>query len=212
MDRHHIGRERAELTLGEIVSDLRWQAGVDEPRSSRLCDGRSSSLSDNKTGGEILPRIDLLHLLGDAPEGPWAIFSLPHDDGTDLVSVIVPRSLWLSLTRAHPFDSEISLMETVGRAAVQRALQAGKVAEPLFVMAEDVLDRQEEGKAHALPWFRALRVCGQCGQDVPPGEVSEGLSNALPPDSRGYIELKVLCPTCQVQTPHRLTPWGIAGT
>ncbi|PSR23033.1 MAG: hypothetical protein C7B45_04460 [Sulfobacillus acidophilus] len=156
-----------------------------------------------------MPHIDLLHLLGDAPEGPWAIFSLPHDDGTDMVSVIVPRSLWLSVTRAHPFDSEISLMETVGRAAVQRALKAGKVGDPLFVMAEDV---PEQNAANELPWFRALRVCGQCGQDVPAGEVSEGLSNALPPDSRGYIELKVLCPACQIQTPHRLTAWGIPNT
>lgn len=156
-----------------------------------------------------MPHIDLLHLLGDAPEGPWAIFSLPQGDGTDMISVIVPRSLWLFVTRTHPFDSEISLMEQVGRQAVQRALQAGKIEGPIFVMLQDV---QQEGSTATLPWFRALRVCSQCGQDVPPGEVSEGLSNALPPDSRGYIELKVLCPTCQVQTPHQLTPWGIPGT
>ncbi len=155
-----------------------------------------------------MPRIDLLHQLGDAPEGPWAIFSLPSGDGTDMVSVIVPRSLWLLLTRAHPFDSEISLMEEVGRRAIERVLAQDPHPEgPLFV------DRRDMGPLlprPPLPWFRALRICGACGQEVPPGEVSEGLSNALPPDSRGQIELKVLCPTCQIQTPHAMTPWGIS--
>lgn len=157
-------------------------------------------------GGLWLPRMDLLHLIGDAPEGPWAIFSLPEGDGTDMVSVIVPRSLWLLLTRVHPFDSEISLMEKVGRAALMRALQEHHVTDPIFVQRSDVGTLLPEDE---IPWFRALRICSQCGQEVPPGEVSEGLSNALPPDSRGEIQLKVLCPDCQVQTDHRLTPWGI---
>lgn len=153
-----------------------------------------------------MPRLDLLHFLGDAPEGPWAIFSLPEGDGTNMISVIVPRSLWLLITRAHPFDSEISLMERVGQTALKRAMDHGSADNPVLVHRTDVgaLLVPED-----RPWFRALRVCGQCGQDVPPGEVSEGLSNALPPNSRGEIELKVLCPRCQVQTPHRLTPWGI---
>ncbi len=153
-----------------------------------------------------MPDIDLLHLLGDAPEGPWAVFSSPEGDGTDMVSVIIPRSLWLLLTRAHPFDSEISLAERVGRLAVQRAQNARDLSTPIFVHRHDVGDLLPEP---SRPWYKALRVCGRCGQEVPPGEVSEGLSNALPPDSRGEIELKVLCPDCQVQTPHRLTPWGI---
>ncbi len=159
-----------------------------------------------KRGGALLPRMDLLHLIGDAPEGPWAIFSLPEGDGTDMVSVIVPRSLWLLLTRAHPFDSEISLMEKVGQSALRRVSDEGLLEDPVFVNPRDIGDLLPHEE---VPWFRALRRCGQCGQEVPPGEVSEGLSNALPPDSRGYIELKVLCPDCQVQTPHRLTPWGI---
>ncbi|WP_338055132.1 hypothetical protein [Sulfobacillus harzensis] len=150
--------------------------------------------------------MDLLHLIGDAPEGPWAIFSSPHGDGTDMISVIVPRSLWLLVTRAHPFDSEISLMEKVGRAALERALASGTFSDPVFAHRQDMGDLLPPA---SIPWFKALRICGQCGQEVPPGEVSEGLSNALPPDSRGQIDLKVLCPDCQVQTPHRLTPWGI---
>ncbi|MCY0897448.1 MAG: hypothetical protein OWU33_00695 [Firmicutes bacterium] len=153
-----------------------------------------------------MPGIDLLHLIGDVPEGPWAVFSLPEGDGTDMISVVVPRSLWLLLTRARPFDSEMSLMEEVGRRGIQRFLGEGKREGPVFVMRDDLGDLLPKPQE---PWFHTLRVCGQCGRTVPPGEVSEGLSNALPPDSRGYIELKVLCPDCQVQTSHRLTPWGI---
>lgn len=150
--------------------------------------------------------MDLLHLIGDAPEGPWAIFSLPQGNGTDMVSLIVPRSLWLLITRAHPFESEISLMEKIGQEALMRALEDGSVSDPILVGAQAVGDLLPQADQ---PWFRALRICGTCGQEVPPGEVSEGLSNALPPDSRGEIDLKVLCPSCQIQTLHRLTPWGI---
>lgn len=153
-----------------------------------------------------MPRIDLLHQLGDAPEGPWAVFSLPRGNGTDMVSVIVPRSLWLLVTAAHPFESEISLMERVGQRAIERELAQGTSHDPVFASREDVDGLLPTPK---LPWFRALRICSQCGKEVPPGEVSEGLSNALPPDSRGRISLLVLCPECQVQTPHQLTPWGI---
>lgn len=154
-----------------------------------------------------MSRLDLLHHIGDAPEGPWAIFSLPTGDGTHMVSFMVPRSLWLLVTRAHPFDSEISLLERLGRAAIARRLGAGAMIDDP-VMA----DREDVGALlppDDVPWYRRLRICGQCHREVPPGEVSEGLSNALPPDSRGEIELQVLCPDCQVQTPHRLTPWGI---
>lgn len=153
-----------------------------------------------------MPRVDLLHVIGDAPEGPWAIFSLPTGDGTDMISVIVPRSLWVLVTKAHPFDSEISLMERLGQQAVDRVLRHGQLSDPVFIQREDLKDLMPLAD---LPWFRELRICSRCGNEVPPGEVSEGLSNALPPDSRGQIELLVLCPTCQVQTPHRLTPWGI---
>lgn len=153
-----------------------------------------------------MPRIDLLHMLGDVPEGPWAIFSLPHGDGTDLVSVVVPRTLWLLLTRRNPFSSEMAIMEKVGTAAIEREMQNGEVAGPVFVQRTDVKELWEESED---PWFLQLRRCGQCGQLVPPGEVSEGLSNALPPNSRGEIELLVLCPHCLVQTPHRLTPFGL---
>lgn len=155
-----------------------------------------------------MPHIELLHLLGDAPEGPWAIFSLPDGDGTDMVSVVVPRSLWLLVTRQNPFSSEISLMELVGEASIRRVMARGPRDKnsPIWVQQDDIpglIPSPEE------PWFRSLRICGQCHQMVPPGEVSEGLSNALPPDSRGFIEIKVLCPECQIQTTHNLTPWGI---
>ena len=116
-----------------------------------------------ETGGPLVPRIDLLHLLGDAPEGPRAIFSLPVGDGTDMVSVIVPRSLWLVLTRAHPFDSEISLMEKAGRAAVARALDQGGIRGPVFVTREDI---DEPLLDAGQPWFKALRLCGRCGADA----------------------------------------------
>lgn len=154
-----------------------------------------------------MPDIDLLHHLGDAPEGPWAIFSSPHGDGTDMISVIVPRSLWLQVTRKHPFDSEISLLERLGRSAIERTRHSFVAAGPVFVSEVDLGDLLE---MDSLPWYRALRRCSSCHREVPPGEVSEGLSNALPPDSRGIIELKVLCPTCQIQTPHQLSPWGIS--
>lgn len=149
-------------------------------------------------------RIDLLHMLGDAPEGPWAVFSLPEGDGTAMVSVLVPRSLWMRLTRDDPFSSEIGMMEAVGTRAIQRRLEAGEIHGPILI---DALDA---GLTEAPnPWYRVLRVCGKCGQEVPPGEVLEGLGNALPPNSRGEIELKVLCPVCQVQTPHRMSPWEL---
>lgn len=152
-----------------------------------------------------MPRIDLLHMLGDVPEGPWAIFSLPHGDGTEMVSVVVPRSLWVLLTRSDPFTSEIALMERVGTHALERALTRGEVNPPIFVQAQDIGTKLPVTEQ----WFDRLRQCGVCGQSVPAGEVLEGLANALPPDSRGEISLKVLCPDCQIQTDHRLTPWGI---
>lgn len=155
-----------------------------------------------------MPRIDLLHALGDAPEGPWSVFSSPNGDGSDMVSVVVPKSLWQLVTKANPFSSEISLLEQLGQHAIERHLAKGVegLLDPIYVSREDVGDLIPEA---SVPWYRALRICSVCHQEVPAGEVSEGLSNALPPDSRGEIQLKVLCPPCQVQTDHRLTPWGI---
>jgi hypothetical protein len=152
----------------------------------------------------VAAQIELLHMLGETPEGPWAIFSLPDDDGTHMVSVIVPRSLWMKLTRVDPFSSEIAIMERIGVRAIKRRRREGTLLGPVLVELIDV-----EGQVARTPWYQVLRICGQCGQMVPAGEVLEGLSNALPPNSRGEIELKVLCPTCQVQTPHRLTPWEL---
>lgn len=149
-------------------------------------------------------RIDLLQMLGDAPEGPWAIFSLPEGDGTAMVSVLIPRSLWMRFTREDPFSSEIGIMEAVGRRAIQRRLTSGRMGGPIIVDADDA-----GLTVPPKPWYRVLRICGKCGQEVPPGEVLEGLGNALPPNARGDIELKVLCPMCQVQTPHRMSPWEI---
>lgn len=149
-------------------------------------------------------RIDLLHMLGDAPEGPWAIFSLPDGDGSAMVSVLVPRSLWMRLTRNDPFSSEIGILEAVGTRAIERRRALGEITGPVLVDAVDA-----GLVASSVPWYRLLRICGQCRQEVPPGEVLEGFSNALPPNSRGEIELKVLCPVCQIQTPHRMSPWEL---
>jgi hypothetical protein len=150
-------------------------------------------------------RIDLLHILGDVSEGRWAIFSLPHGDGSQMVSVIIPHTLWSLVSRQNPFSSDIALMEQIGTAAISRRLDEGGLTDPVIACAEDVnlpmaVDRQ---------WFSSIRRCERCGQDVPPGEILEGLSNALLPNSRGEVEILVLCPPCQVQTKHRLTPYGI---
>lgn len=152
---------------------------------------------------DVSQRIELLHMLGEAPEGPWAIFSLPDGDGSGMVSVLVPRSLWLRLTRRDPFSSDIAIMERVGIQAIERRRNIGPLVGPVLIELADV-DQSE-----AVLWYTALRVCQQCGKMVPPGEVLEGLGNALPPNSRGEIEIKVLCPTCQIQTPHRMTPWEL---
>lgn len=149
--------------------------------------------------------IELLHVVGEGPDGQWAVFSLPDGDGTRMVSVVVPRSLWQVATRQDPFSSEIAIMERVGRDAISRRLAAGALNGPVYVHAGD-------SDVYAPPdpdWDRRLRVCGRCGDTVPAGEVLEGLANALPPDSRGHIEVKVLCPACQVQTAHTLTAWGV---
>ncbi len=150
-------------------------------------------------------RIDLLHILGEVPEGRWAIFSLPHGDGSQMVSVIVPHTLWTLMSRKNPFVSDVGLMEAIGEAAIQRNLGQGSLSDPVIAVAEDV----QVEMAVDRDWFFSLRRCSQCGQLVPAGEVLEGLSNALPPNSRGEVEILVLCPTCQIQTPHRLTPYGI---
>lgn len=151
------------------------------------------------------PRIDLLHILGEVPEGRWAVFSLPVGDGSQMVSVIVPHTLWSLLSRQNPFSSDISLMEQVGTRAIERCLAEGSVVDPIAVQYADV----DLPMPVRRDWFHALRQCGGCHQLVPPGEVLEGLSNALPPDSRGEVEILVLCPPCQIQTHHRLSPYGL---
>lgn len=153
-------------------------------------------------------RIDLLHILGEVPEGRWAVFRLPQGDGTQMVSVVVPHTLWSLVSRRHPFDSDVSLMERIGTRAIERVLAAGCLTEPVLAEAADAA--VEMGVERN--WFSVVRRCPRCGQDVPPGEVLEGLSNALPPNSRGEVEILVLCPDCRVQTPHRLTPYGIPHT
>jgi hypothetical protein len=157
-----------------------------------------------KDEATVAAQIDLLHMLGEAPEGPWAIFSLPDDDGTHMVSVVVPRSLWMRLTRVDPFSSEIAIMERIGIRAIERRRREGPLFGPVLV---ELIDVEDQGAGAS--WYQVLRICGQCGKMVPAGEVLEGLGNALPPNSRGEIELKVLCPTYQVQPPHRLTPWEL---
>ncbi len=153
-----------------------------------------------------MSEIDLLHVIGDAPEGPWSVFSLPTGDGTEMVSVVIPRSLWVQITRQDPFTAEISLMEKVGRTAIERHLAHKYLPSTVLVEPRDIAQAQWGAQE---PWYRVLQRCGQCHQLVPHGEVLEGLANALPPDSRGEIDVSVLCPVCQIQTEHRLTPWGI---
>lgn len=147
--------------------------------------------------------IDLLHILGEVPEGRWAIFSLPDNH---MLSVIVPHGLWSLLSRKHPFLSDVGLMEQVGGGAIERRLKkATELTQPVVVLPEDV----DLAMAVEPDWFSVLRRCRQCRKDVPSGEVLEGLSNALPPDSRGEVEILVLCPSCQIQTPHRLSAYGV---
>ncbi|MCL4520547.1 MAG: hypothetical protein M1415_03005 [Firmicutes bacterium] len=151
-------------------------------------------------------RIDLLHILGEVPEGRWAIFSLPHGDGTQMLSVVVPHTLWSLISRNQPFVSDVGLMEQVGTAAIRHRSQQGEISRPLVVTADDL----NIPIAANPEWFEELRRCQKCGQNVPPGEILEGLSNAVPPDGRGEVEILVLCPPCQFQSHHRLTPYGIA--
>lgn len=144
-------------------------------------------------------------MLGETPEGQWALFSSPEGDGSEMISVVVPHGLWRQLTKADPFTSQVALMTQAGTAALKRLQGQNRLQSPVWVEASDLpvklpVDPQ---------WYPKLRQCGRCGRLVPPGEVLEGFSNAMPPDSRGEVEIRVLCPDCKVQTSHRLTPWGI---
>ncbi len=130
-----------------------------------------------KDEATVAAQIDLLHMLGEAPEGPWAIFSLPDDDGTHMVSVVVPRSLWMRLTRVDPFSSEIAIMERIGIRAIERRRREGPLFGPVLV---ELIDVEDQGAGAS--WYQVLRICGQCGKMVPAGEVLEGLGNALPPN------------------------------
>lgn len=150
----------------------------------------------------------LLHYIGEAPEGPWAIFSEPGGQSHRLISVLIPRTLWMHLTRRDPFSSEISLLEAVGRRAINLAHQAGPLPGAIWVTPEMLEDRVG---GYENPWD-TLSICGRCGQVVPSGEVLEGIKNALPPNTRGDTEVLVLCPRCNVQTAFILTPFGAAPT
>ncbi len=148
----------------------------------------------------------LLHVIGDAPEGPWSVFSLPIGDGTAMVSLIIPRSLWVEISQRDPFSSDISIIEQIGRLAIPRRLAQGDVPSTILLEAKDIPELWEEPSE---PWYMTLRRCGHCQQLVPHGEVLEGLANALPPNSRGQVTVDVLCPACRVQTAHTLNPWGV---
>lgn len=143
-------------------------------------------------------------MLGEVPEGQWAVFSLP--DGVGMISVVVPQTIWRALTRSDPFSSEIALMTKVGLCALERCQKEGRLLDPVWVEA---IDLPMSAPVAGAGWYSTLGRCGQCQRMVPTGEVLEGLANALPPDSRGEVEIQVLCPDCGVQTGHRLSPWGI---
>jgi hypothetical protein len=151
---------------------------------------------------------ELLHYLGEAPEGPWALFSEPSAGGYDLISVLIPRTLWMQLTRQDPFSSEIQILERVGTRAIAWMRERGALPRAIWVAPEMLEDPAPEYG----PLWDVLSVCGQCGQTVASGEVAEGLKNALPPNTRGETEVLVLCPACNVQTPFMVTPFGARRT
>jgi hypothetical protein len=148
---------------------------------------------------------ELLHYIGEAPEGPWAIFTEPGGTGWRLISVIVPRTLWMALQRRDPFSSDIQLLERVGRAAIRATREAAATLPAAIWVTPAMVG--EAFSEYGEPWATLSR-CGQCGETVPSGEVAEGLKNALPPNSRGDTEVLVLCPRCNVQTRFWLTPFG----
>jgi hypothetical protein len=151
---------------------------------------------------------ELLHYLGEAPEGPWAIFSEPAGQGYGLISVLVPRSLWMQLTRRDPFSSELQILERIGSRAIAWMRARGPVPPAVWVTPE-MLEAPIGGYG---PLWETLSVCARCGQTVPSGEVAEGLKNALPPNTRGDTEVLVLCPPCGVQTRFVVTPFGAVRT
>lgn len=151
--------------------------------------------------------IELLHILGTAPEGAWGIFSLTEENGdTTMISVVIPQTLWQAAIRRHPFSSEVALMELYGERAITRVLDREDTYRGTIVVTPDDVS---DVKWQSAKWDATLRVCAQCRQAVPRGEVLEGIANALPPDPQGFVEILVLCPDCQVQTPHRLAVWGL---
>jgi hypothetical protein len=152
---------------------------------------------------------ELLHYLGEAPEGPWAIFSEPVGQGYGLINVLFPRTLWMHLTRQDPFTSEINILERTGVRAIAWVRERGPVPRAIWVTPEMLGDAPIQG--YGSPW-ETLSQCGRCQKTVPSGEVAEGLKNALPPNTRGDTEVLVLCPGCNVQTPFLLTPFGAVRT
>lgn len=161
-----------------------------------------------KGGRQVADEADLLHYVGEAPEGPWAIFSEPGGTGHRLVSVIFPRTLWMMITRGDPFSSEVRLLEDLGRKAIDRCLQDGCLPPTIWATPE-LLDLDPATEGDWRPPWETLSICGQCHQQVPSGEVLEGIKNALPPNTRGDTEVLVLCPVCQRQTPFVMSPFGV---
>ncbi|MBX5466998.1 MAG: hypothetical protein K6U14_05825 [Firmicutes bacterium] len=148
--------------------------------------------------------MELLHILGEVPEGLWAVFSTPEDAGRGMASVVVPKSLWRWMTAHDPFTSEVTWVDRVGRAALARHLARGTIPALVWVEAQDL------GGPWETAWGAVLRTCGQCGQPVPAGEVLEGMKNAMPPDEGGTVTVSVFCPACSARTAHRLSPYGVA--
>jgi hypothetical protein len=155
--------------------------------------------------------LELLHVMGEVPEGVWAIFSTPQDDGRGMTSVLIPHTLWRWMTALDPFTSEQAWVERVGQKAVARTWGHGRDLPLVVVEVEDVVAAWSGPTPWQMRWGEAIRVCGGCGQTVPAGEVLEGMKNAMPPDDRGAVSVTVLCPFCQTATTHRLTPFGIEG-
>jgi hypothetical protein len=151
---------------------------------------------------------ELLHYIGESPDGPWAIFTEPGGTGWRLISVVVPRTLWMALGRRDPFASDIQRLERIGRQALQYVrAKEGRVPATVWVTPDMVAEAEAVLKEYGAPW-ETLSRCLRCGQTVPSGEVAEGLKNALPPDTRGDTEVLVLCPACLVQSRFVLTPFG----
>ncbi|MCY0886521.1 MAG: hypothetical protein OWV35_11715 [Firmicutes bacterium] len=146
--------------------------------------------------------VELVASPGETPEGLWGWFSHPR---RGLLSVLVPRTLWRLAGRRDPFTSPPRLLEELGRRALARAAVAGDVSDPVVVTAADL----PGGSPFDPAWAAQLHRCPHCGAALPPGEVAEGLQNALAPDEAGETEVRVFCPACRQTGRFRLSPWGL---